>query len=80
MKLMEETKDGVLVLSPEGHLDNGVTAAIEQAVKMHDLRPHGAARVVMNCAGLTLPQCGGDAWPPDARGVRGRDDGPPGAL
>ena len=53
LRLTEETKDGLLVLSPRGRLDDNSSTSFEQAMKAHALRPHGTTRVVMNCAGLT---------------------------
>lgn len=52
MKLTDETKDGVLVLTPLGRIDTRTNLEFEQGVKAHVFRPDGATQVVLNCRGL----------------------------
>ena len=52
MQLTDETKNGVLVLSPEGRIDTRTSSEFEQTVMSHALGPEGATQVVMNFAGL----------------------------
>ncbi len=48
MNLTDETKNGVLVLSPEGRIDTRTSSEFEQAVMAHAVGPEGATQVVMN--------------------------------
>ena len=52
MNLTDETKNGVLVLSPQGRIDTRTSSEFEQAVIAHAIGPEGATQVVMNFAGL----------------------------
>ena len=52
MNLTDETKNGVLVLSPQGRIDTRTGGEFEQAVMAHAIGPEGATRVVMNFGGL----------------------------
>ena len=52
MNLTDETKNGVLVLSPQGRIDTRTSGEFEQAVISHAMGPEGATQVVMNFAGL----------------------------
>ena len=52
MNLTDETKNGVLVLSPQGRIDTRTSSEFEQAVMSHAMGPEGATHVVMNFAGL----------------------------
>ena len=52
MNLTDETKNGVLVLSPQGRIDTRTSADFEQAVLSHASGPEAATHVVMNFAGL----------------------------
>ena len=52
MNLTDETKNGVLVLAPQGHIDSRTSSEFEQAVVAHAIGPEGATQVVMNFAGL----------------------------
>ncbi len=52
MNLTDETKNGVLVLSPQGRIDSRTSSEFEQAVVAHAIEPEGATQVVMNFTGL----------------------------
>ena len=52
MKVNDETKDGVVVLSPEGRIDTRTSNEFEQAVMARVMGAEGATRVVMNFAKL----------------------------
>ena len=52
MNLTDETKDGVLVLSPQGRIDTRTSGEFEQAVMVHAMGAESATQVVMNFAGL----------------------------
>ena len=52
MNLTDETKNGVLVLAPQGRIDSRTSSEFEQAVMAHAIGPEGATQVVMNFAGL----------------------------
>lgn len=52
MNLTDETKNGVLVLSPQGRIDTRTSSEFEQTVMSHAMGPDGATQVVMNFAGL----------------------------
>lgn len=52
MNLKDVTKNGVLVLSPEGRIDTRTSGEFERAVMAHAIGPEGATQVVMNFAGL----------------------------
>ena len=52
MNLTDETKNDVLVLSPQGRIDTRSSGEFEQAVMAHAIGPDGTTQVVMNFAGL----------------------------
>ncbi len=52
MNLTDETKNGVLVLSPQGRIDTRTSSEFEHAVMAHAIGPEGATQVVMNFGGL----------------------------
>ncbi len=52
MNLTDETKNGVLVLAPQGRIDTRTSSEFEQGVMAHAIGPEGATQVVMNFAGL----------------------------
>ena len=52
MNLTDETKDGVVVLSPAGRIDTRTSGEFERAVMARAAGPDAATRVVMNFASL----------------------------
>lgn len=48
MKVTDETKNGVVVLSPEGRIDTRSSSEFEQTIMARAIGADGATRVVMN--------------------------------
>lgn len=52
MKVTDETKNGVVVLSPEGRIDTGTSGDFEQALMSQTMGDDPAAQIVINFSGL----------------------------
>ena len=52
MKLTIETKNGVLVLSPQGRLDHHTSDELREALMSHIGGPEGAIQMVVSFAGV----------------------------